>query len=112
VLVEGHLYGHNDKEWVCQNLKTGDIVWRNPGVGKGSVTLADGLLVCRAEAKDKDGPSALALVVPTPEGYIEKGRFEQPDRSSMHAWPHPTISGGRLYVRDQDILLCYDLKTK
>jgi len=26
------------------------------------------------------------------------------------AWPHPTIANGKLYLRDQDLLLCYDLK--
>lgn len=108
VLVDGHLYGHDDKEWVCQNLKTGEVVWRNPGVGKGSVSFADGLLICR----DEDNEGTVALVAPTPQGYTEKGRFNPPDRSSKNSWPHPTISGGKLYLRDQDVLLCYDLKAK
>ncbi len=52
----------------------------------------------------------MALVEATPKGYVEKGRFEQQERSREAAWAHPVIAGGRLYLRDQDILLCYDVK--
>lgn len=108
VLLDGHLYGHNDREWVCQNLKTGEIIWRDRGVGKGSVLYADGHLYTRSES----GKGRIALVEATPTGYKEKGRFEQPDRSDKNSWPHPVIAGGRLYIRDQDLLLCYDVKQK
>ena len=37
-------------------------------------------------------------------------RFDQPDRSSKNSWPHPVIAGGKLFLRDQDVLLCYDVK--
>jgi len=40
------------------------------------------------------------------------GRFEQPDRSTRNSWPHPVIANGRLYLRDQDVLLCYDVRRK
>ena len=73
-------------------------------MGKGSVSAADGHLYVRGE----NGP--IALVEATPDGYKEKGRFDQPDRSRERAWPHPVIAGGRLYLRDQDVLLCYDVK--
>jgi hypothetical protein len=46
----------------------------------------------------------------TPRAYVEKGRFQQPDRSHENAWPHPVVAGGRLYLRDQDLLLAYDVK--
>lgn len=54
----------------------------------------------------------IALIEATPDGYQEKGRFDQPDRSSQNSWPHPVIAGGRLYIRDQDLLLCYDVQAK
>ena len=108
VLVDGHLYGHNDREWVCQNLQTGAIVWSNRGVGKGAVVYADGHLYTRSES----GKGRMALVEATSKGYVEKGRFEQPDRSKENSWPHPVIAGGKLYLRDQDVLLCYDVKQK
>jgi len=52
------------------------------------------------------------LVEPSPQKYIERGRFEQPDRTDLPAWAHPVIANGRLYIRDQDELFCYDLKAK
>jgi outer membrane protein assembly factor BamB len=106
VLVGDHLYGFSDgKGWVCQDFKTGEMVWNERSkLRKGSVTFADGHLYARSES------GTVALLESTPTGYVEKGRFEQPDRSPNNAWPHPVIAGGRLYLRDQDVLLCYDVK--
>ena len=58
----------------------------------------------------EDPDVTVALVEATPNGYVEKSRFEQPDRSGANAWPHPVVANGRLYLRDQDILLCYEVK--
>ncbi len=104
VKVGEYLYGYSDAGgWTCQEFKTGKIVWQDKGVGKGSVTYADGMLYCRCE----DGP--IALVEATPAGYKEYGRFNQPGRSNKKSWPHPVIAGGRLYLRDQSLLLAYDI---
>jgi hypothetical protein len=54
----------------------------------------------------------VVLIEPSPKQYIERGRFEQPDRSRAPAWPYPVIANGKLYIRDQDVLLCYDVKAK
>jgi hypothetical protein len=109
VLVGDHLYGYSDRHgWVCMELKTGNVAWADPGVEKGSVAYADGYLITRSE-KDKGW---VALVEATPSGYKEKGRFPQPERSKSQSWAHPVVSGGKLFLRDQDILLCYDLKKK
>lgn len=104
-----YLYGHSDSGgWTCQEFKTGNVAWKNGGVGKGSVTYADGRLYMRSEGSK----GTLALVEPTPDGYMEKGRFDQPDRSAKPSWPHPVIANGKLYLRDQGVLLCYDVKKK
>jgi hypothetical protein len=52
------------------------------------------------------------LVEATPDAYHEKGRLKQPGRSKINAWPYPVIANGRLYLRDQDVLLCYDVKDR
>lgn len=102
-----HVYGYSDTGgWVCQEFKTGKTVWKNKGVGKGAVAYADGHLYCRSES----GKGTMALVVATPESYVEKGRFDQPDRSDKNSWAHPVVADGRLYLRDQDVLFCYDVK--
>ncbi|HYE97269.1 MAG TPA: PQQ-binding-like beta-propeller repeat protein [Planctomycetota bacterium] len=106
VVVGDHVYGTDERALKCLELKTGKVVWENNCVGKGSVAFADGHLVVRSER----GP--IAWVRATPEGYKEAGRFDQPDRSGKEAWPHPVVFGGRLYIRDQDTLLCFNVSAK
>lgn len=108
ILVGDHLYGMDQRSMKCIELQTGRVVWQNRGVGKGSIAYADGHFVIRAEG----GQGTMAWVQATPQGYVERGRFDQPDRSDRNSWPHPVIFGGRMYIRDQDVLLCYDLKAK
>ncbi len=107
VLAGQHAYGlTNRNQLVCMDIRTGQVAWRDRSVGKGSITYADGHLICRSER----GRGTVALVEATPSGYREKGRFDQPDRSDRNSWPHPVVFGGRLYIRDQDVLLCYNVK--
>jgi outer membrane protein assembly factor BamB len=109
VRVGEYLYGHSDsKGWVCQEFKTGELVWSSRKLDKGSILCADGHLYLRSES----AKGTIALIEATPQGYKETGRFDQPDRSNEHSWPHPVVAGGKLYIRDQDILLCYDVKKK
>jgi outer membrane protein assembly factor BamB len=110
VLVDGKVYGHSEQGgWTCQDFKTGEADWQEPRkFGKGSVIYADGHLYLRQEG----GPGTIALVEATPKGYTEVSRFNPPDRSRNQAWPHPAIANGKLYIRDQDVLLCYDIKAK
>lgn len=111
VLVRENVFGHSDGlGWVCQELSSGKEVWvEGAKVGKGSILYADGRLYLREENKQS---SRIVLIEATPAGFKEHGRFEQPDHSGKEAWPHPVIANGRLYLRDQDILLCYDVKQK
>ena len=111
VLIGEDLYGFSDQggQWVCQKMKTGEMVWGERGrLGKGAVTAADGRLYLRAEG----GKGTVVLLEPSPAGFMEKGRFDQPERSSLQSWPHPVVANGKLYLRDQDVLLCYDVKQK
>jgi len=103
VLVDGYLYGFNDSILSCIEFATGTMVWRDRSVGKGSVTFADGHLYIQGEN------NLIGLAEATPAGYREKGRFEIPDKG-LPSWAHPVISDGRLYVRNQDTLLAYDIK--
>ena len=106
VQVGDYIYGYCDNQGlVCQNAKTGSAVWtEGQKTKKGSVTYADGKLYCREEAN-----GTMILVDAVPGGYAEKGRFAQPSRAREQAWTHPVIANGKLYIRDQDLLLCYDI---
>jgi hypothetical protein len=54
----------------------------------------------------------MLLIEPSAKEYVERGRFEQPDRSKEPAWPHPIIANGKLYLRDQGTMFCDDVKAK
>ena len=111
VLVGEYVYGYSDSRgWICQELKTGKLVWRGKAreIGKGSLTCAGGQLYCFTESGAK-----VALVEATPEGWKENGRFALPKRSKRNrhqmAWTHPVVANGRLYLRDQENIFCYDV---
>ncbi len=104
VLVGDYLYGFDNSTLTCLEFKTGKVMWAERSVGKGSVMAADGMLYCRSER----GP--VALVEANPSAYVEKARFEQPERSTEPSWAYPVISDGKLYLRDQGVLLCYAVK--
>jgi outer membrane protein assembly factor BamB len=103
VLVDGYLYGFSDAILHCLEFATGNVMWRDRSVGKGSVTYADGHLYLQGE------DNLVGLAEATPTAYKEKGRFPIPDKGQK-SWAHPVISDGRLYVRNQDTLLVYDIK--
>lgn len=108
VLVDGYLYGgngHNQGYPVCVEFKTGKIAWnqgRGAGTGSAAIGYADGHLYFRYQN------GVVALVEASPAGYKLKGKFQIPDVKNP-SWPHPVIVGGKLYLREQDALLCYDV---
>jgi outer membrane protein assembly factor BamB len=105
VLVGDFLYGCSDPSILtCLDFKTGNVKWTDRSSGKCSVLWADGMLYCRNE----NGP--ISLVEATPKGFDLKGRFDQPDRSDRSSWPYLVIANGVMYVRDQDVLLAYDVR--
>ncbi len=106
VLIDGFLYGEGGGRLRCVDFKTGETAWEEGRAGKGSIAFADGHLYHRNEGGD------IFLVEANSKEYVEKGRFKQPDRSGNSAWPHPVIANGKLYIRDQGVLLCYDIKAK
>jgi outer membrane protein assembly factor BamB len=114
VLVGDHLFGTAaNGDLTCVDFKTGDIKWRHACVQSAALTYADGMLYVRGQGGSgfgKEKPPWVALVEATPDGYKEKGRFQQPDHGSMPAWPHPVVANGRLYLRDGGVLLCYNIK--
>jgi outer membrane protein assembly factor BamB len=105
VLVNGYLYGFNNSILTCVEFATGNSMWRNRSVGKGSLTYADGHLYLLGE----DNTVGLAEAVPG--GYNEKGRFRIPDQG-LPSWAHPVVAGGKLYIRNQATLAAYDVRAR
>jgi outer membrane protein assembly factor BamB len=109
VVIGEHVYGPDGGSLKCAEIKTGKVVWQNRCVGKGSITAADGMLFVRG---DDANASSVALVEATPDSYKEKGKFAQPSPSGKSAWAYPVVFGGKLYLRDQETLYCYNVSAK
>jgi outer membrane protein assembly factor BamB len=111
VLVGDHIYaghGHNKGFPICVELESGEVAWggdiRNAGTDSAAVLYADGRLYFRYQN------GVIVLIEATPRGYTEKGTLEIPE-VSLPSWPHLAIADGHLYVREQDTLYCYDLRS-
>ena len=118
ILLGDSVYGYTDspdrnrrdeRGWTCQDLLTGEAKWLDKNLlGKGSISYADDRFYLRDESKG----GTIVLLDAGPDHHAEKGRFEQPQRTGKKAWAHLVIANGKLYVRDQDTLLCYDIRAK
>ncbi len=98
-------HGNNQGFPVCVRMQTGEIVWRKdrgPGSGSAAIVYAEGKLYFRYQN------GVVALIDAKPEGYEEHGTFEIPDAEN-DSWPHPVICHGKLFIREQDTLLVYDI---
>ncbi len=112
ILFNDHIYGYSDsKGWACQQVATGDKVWlERKELDKGAIAYADGRFYCLGEESGD-----LVLIEASPEGWTEHGRFTLDPQSELRKpkgriWTHPVIADGRLYLRDQELLYCYDVR--
>jgi outer membrane protein assembly factor BamB len=113
VLVNGHIYGFTDgMGFVCQNMKTGEIVWREKvnEIVKGATLAVNDRLILQNEQT-----GLLVVVAASTDGWKELGRMEIPERSAVETtpkmvWAHPVVANGKLYTRDHDLLFCFDLQ--
>jgi outer membrane protein assembly factor BamB len=111
VRVGDHLYGHSDKGgWTCLDWKSGKVKWADKSLGKGALHCAGGMLYLLDE---KDGSVVLADAAET--GWKEHGRFKLDPQTTQRKpdgriWTHPVVSDGKLYLRDQELLFCFDVR--
>lgn len=107
LLHDGYLYGAsrraNNAAWVCLDWKTGKKMYASRGIGKGSLTYADGMLYLLNENRDA------ALVQADPARHEVVSSFEIPSEEEGPTWAHPVVCGGRLYIRHGNRLFVYDV---
>jgi outer membrane protein assembly factor BamB len=109
ILLGDHIYsghGHNQGFPLCVELNSGKTIWgpeRGAGDGSAAIVYADGHLYFRYEN------GTMALIEATPKEYRLKSSFKLASIKGR-SWPHPVISEGKLYLRDQDVLMCYDIR--
>jgi outer membrane protein assembly factor BamB len=106
------IYGYSDEVgWVCLDARTGELAWRErDALGKGAIGYADGRFYCVDQSEGN-----VVLIDASPEGWTERGRFtlepQAKNRSPRGAiWVHPVVVNGKLFLRDQEYLYCYDVK--
>jgi outer membrane protein assembly factor BamB len=115
ILVNDHVYGYSDqgRAWTCMNFKTGEVVWaERRALKKGAIHCADGKFYLLEEDS-----GTVVLIDVSPKGWNESGRFTLTPQTEQRAakgkvWTHPVVSGGKLYLRDQELLFCYDVSGK
>ncbi len=112
IKVGEHLYGYSDGVgWACQDFKTGELIWNEKkALGKGAIAYADNRLYCQGE-----GDGRLILIDASPTGWKTHGEFTISPQTKKRnpkgrIWTHPVICDGKLYLRDQEYILCYDIK--
>ena len=111
ILKDGYIYcghGHNNGLPICVEMDSGKVIWggseRGPGSGSAAITYADGNLIFRYQSGE------VALIEATPSAYRLKGTFKPDYISRNPCWAQPVVIDGRLYLRDQDKLMCYDVR--
>jgi outer membrane protein assembly factor BamB len=104
VLWQDHVYGFDETNLVCLDVKSGTTQWKQAGFQKGSLIVADGSLIVLGEN------GKLALAEATPAQYREKVSF-RPFRG-QRCWTPPVLAEGLLFVRDEAQAVCYDLRGK
>ena len=114
ILYDGHLYGHSNMGgWTCKDFLTGKTRWQHRAFKKGAIAFAGGRFICIEE----NGGGRVALIEPSPDGWKEHGSFRLPKETELRkpkgrVWTHPTVSNGRLYLRDQNLIFCFDVKAR
>ncbi|MDB4617549.1 PQQ-like beta-propeller repeat protein [Verrucomicrobiales bacterium] len=116
VKVGDHLYGFSDGAGlICQSWETGEMVWQEKDpqfLAKGAITVADGMIYALNEQN-----GGLTLTDLSPDGYQGPvGRFVFGPQSKIRStkgriWSHPVVIDGKLYLRDQELIYCYDVKS-
>ena len=111
VLVGDFLYGSSQTAVMCVDFKSGQVKWSERSIAPASLVYAEGLLYLHGEEGE------VALIEASAEAYRERGRFTPPDQPKHgnpmeKAWAYPVIADGKLYIRDLNMLWCYDIKAK
>jgi len=108
IMIGDYVYmghGHNNGFPACVEWKTGKNIWdkaRGPGTGSAAVVVAEDKLYFRYQ------DSTMALISAKKDKYDLISKFKLPTHNG-ESWPHPVIAGGKLYIRDQDELVCFKI---
>ncbi len=115
IKVGDRIYGFSDGAGlIAQDWETGEMVWNKKEgqfFSKGAIAIADGMIYAQNE---QNGGISLVAVSADSEPEVA-GQFVLDPQSEIRnpqgrIWSHPVVVDGKLYLRDQDLIHCYDLK--
>jgi glucose dehydrogenase len=102
ILIDGYLYGNDQGNLKCIEMKSGKQMWRTGGMGRGGIIAADKKLIVLTERGE------LMVVAATPSRYQE---ISQAKILDGECWTHPVLSNGKIYARNHEgTLVCLDVK--
>jgi outer membrane protein assembly factor BamB len=103
VVHKGHAYGFDGATFCCVELGEGNRRWRKGRYGRGQVVVLEeqSLLLVVSEKGE------LILVKANPDRHEEVARFQA---LNSKTWAPPVVVGGRLYLRNNKEMACYELK--
>ena len=101
VLANAHIYGFDRGTLKSLDAATGEVRWKARGFQRGSLIAVDGRLIILGER------GTLALVAATPEKFVQHS-----SAPVLHGrnWTMPTLADGRLYLRNQEEIVCVDMR--
>ena len=104
VLHKDYLYGFDEGYLTCMSFPEGrKRIWKEGKFGRGNLLLVgEHLLVLGKNGK-------LALVEPTPAGYREQALCSV---SENPCWSAPAVAHGRVYIRDDEHVMCLGIRDK
>ena len=101
VLYKDHLYGFDESFLICMEFRTGKVLWKKRGFGRGSLMAADGHLIAMGEH------GQLVLAEANPQRFVEQSSCKLLNDKT---WTMPVLANGKLYIRDEQQLLCLKVK--
>jgi outer membrane protein assembly factor BamB len=111
IVINGYLYSYSGESsnknglFKCVEMATGKEMWSTNQIGQGTVTYADGHLICF------DIRGNLYLVQPDPATFKKTGEFKNAMEGVKNpAWTVPVVANGKLYLRYLQHLVCYNLQ--
>lgn len=104
VLINGYIYGFDNKDLKCIELKTGEAKWTEKGLGRGSLMAADGKLIIISEKGE------LVVAPADPSAFKAAARAQV---LNAKTWTQPVLANGRIYCRDiPGNVVCVDVSGK
>jgi len=105
IYYNGYIYSDSDAgggSLVCMSPQQGQVAWRQGGLEKGGLLIADEVIIaCAGNSGD------VVMCKADPSGYQELGRIKPLGGQS---WTAPILSDGMLLVRNKQALACLKVK--